>query len=302
MQKASSYNVLSSHNNNINNKASKPPRPLSFKTNNDDNGDINSNSNYKYPSRKQNFIKIDIQILTIENTKGNIYKSQNSSRQHSIAFLVKYERSEIVICLCGFKYEIIIPFSELNGFKIEKTGKIEMKLKNNYEKWVYYHNKGFPFLDPPVLSKVDPTKGLLNDAIRFELIPKSWEHESTLAVIEAGINRICFLETGKINECTKEQISLVCYFSGISKHLPFPSDGRFADLISKIKQTFDLDINMFEYLDYLAQEQITVLDEEDWEVAKSNAFHIQGTHAKTLKLYFNQYYNNGGNNISDNDY
>ncbi|CAJ0764470.1 22044_t:CDS:2, partial [Entrophospora sp. SA101] len=102
---------------------------------------------------KQNFIKIDIQILTIENTKGNIYKSQNSSRQHSIAFLVKYERSEIVICLCGFKYEIIIPFSELNGFKIEKTGKIEMKLKNNYEKWVYYHNKGFPFLDPPVLSK-----------------------------------------------------------------------------------------------------------------------------------------------------
>src|SRR6185369_6615871 len=84
-----------------------------------------------------------------------------------------------------------------------------------------------------------------------------------------------------------KQISLVCYFLGTSKHLQFPCEGTFDDLISKIKQTFGLDVKMFEYLDFLTQERITVVDEEDWEVAISNSFHIQGTRMKTLKLYFN---------------
>ncbi|CAG8633638.1 3289_t:CDS:2, partial [Scutellospora calospora] len=156
----------------------------------------------QYEAKKKLFLKIDLQKIEIFTDDGRIHNYTNDhSRKDYMAFLVKYQRNEVSLCLFGYKHEVVIPWPELKGFRVDPTsGVLKIKVDHGFLRLYYFHKDGFPYMLPPVTMDNDPTNGILSNAIGLCLYPKPWEHPNTLMVAEAGINRLCFVDMNKENE------------------------------------------------------------------------------------------------------
>ncbi|CAG8625264.1 5631_t:CDS:2 [Cetraspora pellucida] len=234
-------------------------------------------------AKKKLFLKIDLQKIEIFANDGCTHNYTNGSRKDSMSFLVKYQRNEVSLCLFGYKHEVVIPWPELKGFRLNATSRVlTIKLDHGFLRLYYFHKDGFPYMLPPVTINSDPTNGILSNAIGFCLYPKPWEHSNTLMVAEAGINRLCFVDMNKENELLivnkKEQdepnisydkISIQCVFESKLCNLTLPISGTFADFLTLVNQQFGVSPEWIEYCDRRSNEKISIANEEDWKIAKN---------------------------------
>ncbi|CAG8695327.1 12390_t:CDS:2 [Dentiscutata erythropus] len=128
---------------------------------------------------------------------------------------------------------------------------------------------------------IDPTNGVLSNAVGFCLYPKPWEHPNTLMVVEAGINRLCFADVKKENKLLivnkKEQdgsnsfndkIFIQCIFATQIHDLTLSIDSTLFDFLILVNQQFGFSPEWIEYFDKKSNEKISITDEEDWKIAK----------------------------------
>ncbi|CAG8506555.1 3260_t:CDS:10, partial [Acaulospora colombiana] len=128
----------------------------------------------------------------------------------------------------------------------------------------------------------DPTKGIFTRATGFKMHPKEGVHENTIAVVEAGLNSLCFTNMGREDSkflfdeqeipevaLAEGEIGFICTFRGTTLPLPFPHDGTFNEFLDLMRNKFDHSPEWVEYFDPMIEKRITVVDDQDWRLAKS---------------------------------
>ncbi|CAG8695338.1 12391_t:CDS:2 [Dentiscutata erythropus] len=89
-------------------------------------------------AKKKLFLKIDLQKVEIFTYDGYTHNYVNDSRKDSMTFLVKYQRNEISLCLFGCKHEVVIPWPELKGFRLDSSsGVLNIKMDYGFMRLVW---------------------------------------------------------------------------------------------------------------------------------------------------------------------
>ncbi|CAG8465985.1 910_t:CDS:2 [Diversispora eburnea] len=196
-------------------------------------------------------MKIDIDKIIIRNKENKTYTISCYSRTDMISLLVMYQRKELSLCLFGYKNEIRIPFDQLKGIKYDE-GIFGIVMNHGFRRTYYEHSDKFPYIKSPLMSTEDPTRGIITDAVEFQMFPKNTEHPNRLIILEAGLNRICFKDDE--NEFSKDS-NLI---QGVNNSFP------------RIKfEKFNFSPSWIEYYDPMVGEKISVTIEQDWDLAKS---------------------------------
>ncbi|RHZ64131.1 hypothetical protein Glove_326g51 [Diversispora epigaea] len=231
------------------------------------------------------FMKIDIDKIIIRNKENKTYTISCYSRTDTISLLVKYQRKELSLCLFGYKNEIRIPFDQLKGIKYDE-GIFEIVMNHGFRRTYYEHIDTFPYTRRPMVSSEDPTRGIITNAVEFQMFPKNTEHPNTLVILEAGLNRICFKDDNEFSKDTNliqginnnslpqikfgdGEIYLLCIFNKTRHVLPFPRNGSINDFLSLVREKFNFSPSWIEYHDPMVGEKISVTIERDWDLAKS---------------------------------
>ncbi|CAG8460218.1 11247_t:CDS:2 [Acaulospora morrowiae] len=248
--------------------------------------------------KKNLLIKVDIDEIIV-NTKEN---EEYPFKCGALALLVKYQRSEISLCLFGFKDELVIPFNQLKGIKMGKSKVLEISVPHGFRREYHIHSDGFPYKKNPRVTSSDPTQGIFTNAIGFKLRPKDWEHENKIALVEAGLNSLCFTNFGRENKLliskllfdedelpkitlAEGEIGFMCIFRGTKLPLSFPYDGTFSEFLDVIREKFDYFPEWVQYLDPTFDDRITVVDDQDWILAKSVNYRMKRPKDTFIKIY-----------------
>ncbi|CAG8699623.1 1401_t:CDS:2, partial [Racocetra persica] len=167
---------------------------------------------------------------------------------------------EISFCLNGMSDEISIPFNQLTGFKITNDGKINLRLKPNFQRTYRLHLGGYPYLLEPTISTSDPTNGKLHALHSLLLAPDRSGKLSILTDIEIAIEKLWFRRHGVHNELVKDTLS-------------YPIDFPYHRLLLDLETRFNLpasNINL--RFKNSRGDMIGLKDEETWRLAKSEAY------------------------------
>ncbi|CAG8532301.1 4470_t:CDS:2 [Racocetra fulgida] len=198
--------------------------------------------------------KLDIIQCQFEYFGGKSSTVINSNYIGDLAFLYRIGDTiqsqgggEISFCLNGMSDEISIPFNQLTGFKITNDGKINLRLKPNFQR-------------KPTISTSDPTNGKLHALHSLLLAPDRSGKLSILTDIEIAIEKLWFRRHDVHNELVKDTLA-------------YPIDSPYHRLLLDLETRFNLpasNINL--RFKNNRGDMIGLKDEETWRLAKSDAY------------------------------
>ncbi|CAG8557351.1 275_t:CDS:2 [Ambispora gerdemannii] len=207
-----------------------------------------------------------------EKEEGQVVKKSN------LSFMFQFHTCHISLFLNAMKNEVRIPMTEVTGFVLVDGRVISVRMLPNFQCSYYYHPTTFHCPNSSRMPE-DPTGGLMNGTLSFQLKPCEYEGSIKLSIVEMAINKIWYEQHKIKNEPldlddVNEKIYVTCVTPISQRILLFPKDGSLRDFISSVQSRLSITPSVIQYRitgNGNTCNQHVVQSEDQWVEAKRQA-------------------------------